>query len=107
MTGRPNAAVALDGDLVKRAAAGDMAAFEALVEPRLNRTFRTASAILGNEADAADAVQEAFVAAWRHLPAIRDGAKFDAWLNKVILNRVPRPAPSAQSVARDRHRRCG
>ncbi len=87
MTGRPQAAIALDVDLVERAATGDVAAFEALVEARLSRAFRTASAILGNEADAADVVQEAFVAAWRQLPALRNGAKFDAWLNKVIVNR--------------------
>lgn len=97
MTGRPEAGTALDGGIVERAAAGDIAAFEALVEARLSRAFRTASAILGNEADAADVVQEAFVAAWRHLPSIRDGAKFDAWFNKVILNRC-------RDVLRRRHR---
>ena len=76
-----------DGDLVERAAAGDVDAFEALVAARLNRAFRTASAILGSEADAHDVVQEAFVATWRHLPKLRDRTKFDAWLNKMIVNR--------------------
>jgi RNA polymerase sigma-70 factor (ECF subfamily) len=76
-----------DEDLVARAAGGDADAFEALVATRLNRAFRTATAILGNEADAHDAVQEAFVATWRHLPQLRDRTKFDAWLNKMIVNR--------------------
>lgn len=76
-----------DEDLVRRAAAGDVDAFEALVAPRLNRVFRTASAILGNEGDAHDVVQEAFVATWRQLPRLRDAAKFDGWLNKTIVNR--------------------
>ena len=76
-----------DEDLVERAAAGDVDAFEALVAARLNRAFRTASAILGSEADAHDVVQEAFVATWRHLPRLRDRTKFDAWLNKMIVNR--------------------
>jgi RNA polymerase sigma-70 factor (ECF subfamily) len=76
-----------DEDLVARAAAGDAGAFEALVAPRLNRAFRTATAILGSEADAHDVVQEAFVATWRHLPKLRDRDKFDAWLNKMIVNR--------------------
>jgi RNA polymerase sigma-70 factor (ECF subfamily) len=76
-----------DEDLVERAAAGDVNAFEALVAARLNRAFRTASAILGSEADAHDVVQEAFVAAWRHLPKLRDRTRFDAWLNKSIVNR--------------------
>jgi RNA polymerase sigma-70 factor (ECF subfamily) len=76
-----------DVDLVERAAAGDVDAFEALVAARLNRTFRTASAILGSEADAHDVVQEAFLATWRQLPTLRDRTKFDAWLNKMIVNR--------------------
>jgi RNA polymerase sigma-70 factor (ECF subfamily) len=76
-----------DEDLVERAAAGDVDAFEALVAARLSRAFRTASAILGSEADAHDVVQEAFVATWRHLPRLRDRASFDAWLNRTIVNR--------------------
>lgn len=76
-----------DEDLVERAAAGDVDAFEALVAARLNRSFRTASAILGSETDAHDVVQEAFVATWRHLPKLRDRTRFDAWLNKTIVNR--------------------
>jgi len=76
-----------DEDLVERAAGGDVDAFEALVAARLNRAFRTASAILGSEADAYDVVQDAFVATWRHLPRLRDRTRFDAWLNKMIVNR--------------------
>ena len=76
-----------DDDLVARASAGDVDAFEVLVAARLNRAVRTASAILGNEADAHDVVQEAFVATWRHLPKLRDRARFDPWLNKMIVNR--------------------
>ena len=76
-----------DEDLVERAARGDVDAFEALVAARLTRSFRTASAILGSEADAHDVVQEAFVAAWRQLPKLRDRTRFDAWLNRTIVNR--------------------
>lgn len=76
-----------DEDLVERAAAGDVDAFESLVAARLNRAFRTASAILGSEADAHDVLQEAFVATWRHLPRLRDRTRFDAWLNTMIVNR--------------------
>jgi RNA polymerase sigma-70 factor (ECF subfamily) len=93
-----------DVDLVERAAGGDVAAFETLVAARLDRAFRTASAILGSEADAHDVVQDAFVAAWRHLPRLRDGAKFDAWLNKTVVNRcrdVLRRRRRAKEVALD------
>lgn len=87
MTERIGSVANRDEDLVARAAAGDVDAFEALVAARLNRAFRTASAILGSEADAHDVVQEAFVATWRHLPRLRDHTKFDAWLNTMIVNR--------------------
>lgn len=87
MTERIGMVAVRDEDLVERAAAGDVDAFEALVATRINRAFRTASAILGSEADAHDVVQEAFVATWRHLPKLRDHTRFDAWLNKMIVNR--------------------
>lgn len=74
-------------DLVARAAHGDRDAFAQLVETRLDRTFRTACAMLDNEADARDVVQDAFIAAWRELPRLRDFARFDAWLNQIVRNR--------------------
>lgn len=83
---RATAAVGAD-TLVEMAARGDHVAFEQLVETRLDRIFRTACAILGNEADASDATQDAFIAAWVQLPRLRDSARFDAWLNRVIVNR--------------------
>jgi RNA polymerase sigma-70 factor (ECF subfamily) len=87
MTERIGMAAVRDEDLVERAAGGDVDAFESLVAARLNRAFRTASAILGSEADAHDVVQEAFVATWRYLPRLRDRTRFDAWLNTMIVNR--------------------
>ena len=48
--------------------------------------YRLALGILGQSADARDATQEAFVAAWRKLPTLRDAAKFDAWLDQITVN---------------------
>jgi RNA polymerase sigma-70 factor, ECF subfamily len=76
----------IDAALVRRAARGDIAAFDALVASRLDRCYRLAWAILENDADAADATQEAFVAAWRQLPRLRDPAAFDGWLNRIVAN---------------------
>jgi RNA polymerase sigma-70 factor (ECF subfamily) len=93
-----------DADLVERAASGDVAAFESLVATRLTRAHRTASAILGNAADAHDVVQDAFVAAWRRLPTLRDRRRFDAWLNSAIVNRcrdVLRQRRRSRQVALD------
>lgn len=73
-------------ELVHRAASGDAAAFEQLVHPRADRAFRIARAILGNDADAHDATQEAFVSAWRELPRLRNVDNFDAWLRRIVVN---------------------
>jgi RNA polymerase sigma-70 factor, ECF subfamily len=76
-----------DGDeLVRRAALGDAVAFDSLITTRLDRCYRLAYSILGNEADAADATQEAVVAAWRQLPRLRDLRSFDSWLNRIVAN---------------------
>ena len=77
---------ATPADLVRRAAAGDTLAFEALVTARADRDFRMARAILGNESDARDATQDAFVSAWRELPRLRDPERFDGWLRRILVN---------------------
>ena len=72
--------------LVERARRGDHDAFAALVDRRLAATFRTAIAILGNEADARDATQEIFLRAWRNLPELREADRFDAWFGRIVVN---------------------
>lgn len=73
--------------LVERAQAGDRDAFEALVERWLEPSLRTAYAIVGSEADARDATQDAFLRAWRELPRLRDPGRFDAWFSRILVNR--------------------
>ena len=75
-----------DDALVQRAARGDVAAFDALMAGRIDSCYRLAWSILQNDADAADATQEAFVAAWRKLPRLRETAAFDGWLNRIVAN---------------------
>jgi RNA polymerase sigma-70 factor (ECF subfamily) len=75
-----------DAVLVRRAQRGDRAAFELLVAPRLDRCYRLAWSILSNEADAADAMQDGLLSAWREVPRLRDPAAFDGWLNRVVAN---------------------
>jgi DNA-directed RNA polymerase specialized sigma24 family protein len=57
-----NAATSPDEALVRRARLGDAAAFNSLVASRIDRCYRLAWSILLNDADAADATQDAFVA---------------------------------------------
>jgi RNA polymerase sigma-70 factor, ECF subfamily len=76
-----------DNGLVARARRGDHEAFALLVGPRAGRLLRTARAILGNETDANEAAQEALISAWVRLPALRDADRFDAWLNRTLVNK--------------------
>lgn len=76
----------MDRELLVRARAGDREAFESIVLAKGEPLFRTAMAILGNEADARDATQEMFVAAWRSLARLRDLDRFDAWLGRILIN---------------------
>lgn len=72
--------------LVGRARDGDADAFDAIARHHIDRCYRLAFAILRSEVDAADAVQEAFVAAWRRLPSLRDPAAFQPWLDRIVVN---------------------
>jgi RNA polymerase sigma factor (sigma-70 family) len=72
--------------LVELARAGDAAAFEALVRNRTDAMYRLSLAIVGNETDAADALQESLIGAWRHLPSLRDAERFEVWLERIVVN---------------------
>lgn len=72
--------------LVERAQAGDRAAFEVLIGSRLERLLRLAMSIVGNEADARDAVQDSCLRAWRELPRLREAGRFEAWLWRITIN---------------------
>lgn len=77
-----------DDALVRRAQSGDASAFGLLVATRIDRCYRLAWSILSNEADAADATQDALVAAWRELPRLRNAAAFDGWLNRIVATKA-------------------
>lgn len=85
-TARVGLGSAADRSLVERARAGDADAFERLIDARLDRAYRTAFAILRTDWDARDACQDAFVSAWRELPRLRDIDRFDAWLDRIVVN---------------------
>jgi RNA polymerase sigma-70 factor (ECF subfamily) len=73
-------------DLVGRARQGDLDAFTALAGARLVAMTRTATAILGDESEAHDAVQEALISIWRELPTLREPERFDAWAGRILVN---------------------
>jgi RNA polymerase sigma-70 factor (ECF subfamily) len=77
---------ATDDDLVSLCRAGDRGAMEALMR-RHNRTlYRTARAILRDDAEAEDAVQEAYIRAFRGLAGFRSDSSFSTWLVRIAAN---------------------
>jgi len=79
-----------DDALMRRIATGDERAYAMLVQKHLGRTVRTAMRILGNQADAEDAAQDAFIRVWKHAenwePEANRGAKFTTWFYRVVTN---------------------
>lgn len=75
-----------DIELVGRIGAGDRRAMEQLMR-RHNRTvFRTARAILRDDAEAEDAVQDTYLKAFRNLSAFRGDSSFSTWLVRIAAN---------------------
>ncbi len=77
---------ATDAELVERAANGDEAAFERIMRQNNQLLFRTARSILKSDAEAEDALQEAYLRAWRALKTFRAEAKLSTWLVRIVIN---------------------
>jgi RNA polymerase sigma-70 factor (ECF subfamily) len=75
-----------DAELASRVAGGDGAAFELLMRRHNRRLYRIALSVLGNAADAEDALQEAYVAAYRAIAAFRGESSLATWLSRLVLN---------------------
>src|SRR6187549_100004 len=87
-----------DEVLLGKAAAGEREALEELFERYRQVAYRVAHRLLGNEADALDAVQEGFVKALTHLSGFQGRSSFKTWLLRVVAN-------AALDLGRQRGRR--
>ncbi len=72
--------------LVQRVAAGDRTAFELLMRRHNRRLFRLARAMLRDDAEAEDALQEAYLSAYRAIGDFRGEAALATWLSRLVLN---------------------
>ena len=72
--------------LIQQAAAGDAAAFEKLVLRYQTQVYSLAYRMVGNEADAQDLAQEAFVRSWRALDSFQFSSQFSTWLYRLTSN---------------------
>ena len=75
-----------DAALVERCRAGDVAAFEPLVEKYRQRVWRVAYNILRDREEAWDVAQEAFIRAFQALPNFRGQSAFYTWLYRIVMN---------------------
>jgi RNA polymerase sigma-70 factor (ECF subfamily) len=76
-----------DRGLAARIGGGDQAAFEALMRRYNGRLFRVARAILRDDAEAEDALQDAYLDAYRHITEFRGGSALGTWLTRIVVNR--------------------
>ena len=83
----PTASEALsDAELAARIAGRDEAAFEALMRRNNGKLFRVARAILKDDAEAEDALQDAYLDAYRHIADFRGSAQLTTWLTRIVVN---------------------
>ena len=75
-----------DAELAARVASGDGAAFELLMRRHNRRLFRIARSVLRDDADAEDALQESYLAAYRAVGTYRADASLATWLSRLVLN---------------------
>ena len=75
-----------DAECVGAVLAGDAEAFATLVERYQHEYMRFAVRMLGSREDADDALQAAFVRAYRALAQCRDPGRFGAWLYRIVAN---------------------
>ncbi len=85
-----------DQQRVAQAQAGDIAAFEALVEAHRDKVYGLALRMTRSEADAAEILQETFLSAYQHLKDFRGDAAFGSWVHRIAAN---------HALMRLRHRR--
>lgn len=76
-----------DGALVRQVLDGDVDAYAVLIGRYRARFARYAVHMLGNREDAEEALQDAFIRAWRALGRCREPERFDAWLFRILANR--------------------
>ena len=85
-----HAASTLDDDasLVERAIAGEKSAFDELTKKHLQRCYRIARRFGLPPEDAADVIQDTFLAAYRALDGFNFSFKFSTWITKILTNRL-------------------
>lgn len=75
-----------DADLVRRAQAGDRAAFERLYRAEIGRIYALCLRLAADPVRATEWAQDTFVQAWQALPRFRGDSAFGSWLHRIAIN---------------------
>jgi RNA polymerase sigma-70 factor (ECF subfamily) len=75
-----------DAEIVKRVRAGDRALFEILMRRHNQRLYRAARAVVKDERDVEDVMQQAYINAFTHLHQFEERSQFSTWLTRIVLN---------------------
>ena len=78
--------VMTDEEVISRVRAGETALFEVIMRRYNQRLFRVTRAILGNDGEAEDVTQDAYVRAYEHLDQFEGRAQFSTWLTKIAVH---------------------
>jgi len=81
---------AQDGELVARAKAGDLLAFEELVRMYADRLHAVVRRLVDNQDEAEEVTQEAFLRAWRGIATFKGDSQFFTWLYRIGVNEAHR-----------------
>jgi RNA polymerase sigma-70 factor, ECF subfamily len=87
-----------DAEWVTQAQSGDLQAFEELVRRHSQLIYRTLAAILGNPADAQDAMQDTLLSAFKHIGGFQGRSKFSTWLVSIARNSALQRLRRAKNV---------
>lgn len=88
-----------DEAVVDRVRGGDTALYEILMRRHNQRLYRTIRAILRDDRDVEDVMQQAYIDAYQHLDQFRGTAKFSTWLTRIAVNRAIRNARRGFDIA--------
>ena len=72
--------------LIRQSRDGDHGAFESLVGLKREKAFRIALNIVGDEDDAKDITQQAFIRLWKSLHRFKENTRFDPWFYRIVVN---------------------
>lgn len=87
-----------DLEVIERVKAGDTAMYEILMRRYNQRLYRVARAILRDDDEAEDVIQDAYVRAYEHLDEFRGSAPFSTWLTRIAVNEALHRLRSRQRV---------